>query len=259
MSVSLLEVQRAWRHALDSGEAGPVAPWIAGKDIDAAARLAIYRNNTRTNLRAALRSDFPVVERLVGAEFFAHAANAYIADNPSHSGNLGDYGGEFPEFLAAFPPAQPLVYLADVARIERAWVEVFLAAEASSVDFSGLSAIPPGKLGTIRFGFHPAVRLLASPYPALTIWRVNQPDHEEAGRVDLDTGGEFILLRRCDDAVELILLGQAEYVWLVALYSGSRLDAAVEVAFSIAPDFDLPDALQRHVAAGTFITYSEGA
>src|ERR1700680_4285487 len=41
-------------------------------------RLGIYRSNTYTNLRGALRDVYPVILRLVGDDFFDHAANAFI-------------------------------------------------------------------------------------------------------------------------------------------------------------------------------------
>lgn len=78
---------------------------------------AAYRNNVYGNLRHTLRSVYPVVERLVGNDFFGFAASAYIDGQASCSGDLNQYGGEFPAFLLAFPPAQGLPYLADVAAL----------------------------------------------------------------------------------------------------------------------------------------------
>jgi len=50
--------------------------------------LNIHRNNWRSNLRAALRAGYPVIERLVGAEFFGYCADGYIDTQPSRSSNL---------------------------------------------------------------------------------------------------------------------------------------------------------------------------
>ena len=54
---------------------------------------------------------------LTGA-FFGEAARQYIVGHPSLSGDLNDYGGEFAQFLAAYPHAADLPYLPDVARLE---------------------------------------------------------------------------------------------------------------------------------------------
>jgi hypothetical protein len=261
MQTSLLELQQAFRHALISGDDLGIAPWLTTGADNAAGRLQIYRNNSQTNLHNSLKADFPVVEKLVGGEFFAYAANAYIAATPSCSGDVGDYGKSFPGFLPDFPAAVSLPYLADVARLERAWIDAFLAVEAPMADLSDLEAVPVEALGGIRFGFHPAVRLLASRYPVLTIWRANQAEESESGDtpISLDSDGECVLLHRRDAEVELCLLEPAEYLWLTALHSGNNLGEAVEAAFSVQPDFDLSGHLQKHIAQGTFITFDTGA
>jgi hypothetical protein len=73
----------------------------------AESRLAIYRSNTYSNLRAALRDVYPVIVRLVGDDFFAHAASAFIRAHPSTSGDLNDYGDGFGESwsLSLLPPS----------------------------------------------------------------------------------------------------------------------------------------------------------
>ena len=44
----------------------------------AARRVQVYRNNVRTNLTGALKSIYPVVEKLVGDGFFNYTAAEYI-------------------------------------------------------------------------------------------------------------------------------------------------------------------------------------
>ena len=61
---------------------------------------------------------FPVVCRLVDHPFFAYAAHEFLRDHPPRSRCLAEYGGGFPDFLAAFEPCSSLPYLADVARFE---------------------------------------------------------------------------------------------------------------------------------------------
>ena len=257
MQPSLLELQRSFRGALESGEVHAIAPWVVANGLAVSARLAIYRNNTQTILRNALRADYPVVERLVGGEFFDHAADAYIAESPSLSGDVGDYGISFPHFLTTFSAVASLPYLADVARLERAWVNVFLAAEATPADFSDLATIPLERLGNVRFAIHPAIRWVVSQYPVMTIWSANQPDHIGDCTVRLDSGAELVLLRRIETEVELCALEPGEHAWLEALASGSTLADAVEAAFVAQQDFDLARSLHRHIIEGSFISYTE--
>jgi hypothetical protein len=76
---------------------------IRENGLNARRRLCIYRNNTFASLTEALQACYPVVERLVGAGFFAYAANRYIRSHPSTLEDLQEFGSEFPEFLENFP------------------------------------------------------------------------------------------------------------------------------------------------------------
>ncbi|MGB9151295.1 MAG: DNA-binding domain-containing protein, partial [Burkholderiales bacterium] len=80
-------VARLFRSPLSAEGLDIVEHRIAADD-----RLDIYRNNAFSNLRGALQAVYPVVNRLVGADFFNHAANEYIGMTPSVSGDLHDYG-----------------------------------------------------------------------------------------------------------------------------------------------------------------------
>src|SRR5262245_42691844 len=58
-------------------------------------RFAVYRNNRSAGLIAALAARFPVVQRLVGDEFFREMARQYIAHDPPRSPILMEYGETF--------------------------------------------------------------------------------------------------------------------------------------------------------------------
>src|SRR6266852_5119664 len=97
-------------------------------------RFAIYRNNVVAGLVKALKSRFPVVEKIVGEEFFAAMARVFVVERPPRSPVLAIYGDEFATFIAAFEPARELAYLADVARLEAARTRAYHAADATPVD-----------------------------------------------------------------------------------------------------------------------------
>ena len=103
---SLLELQRRFAAALLT----PAPPADPG--------LATYRGTVFANWRNALGATFVVVRELTGAPFFAAAVDAFARTHPSRGGDLNVYGDVFPDFLATYPPAQGLPYLADVARLE---------------------------------------------------------------------------------------------------------------------------------------------
>ena len=81
----------------------------------------------------ALSANYPATRRIVGEEFFAAMARAYVGRNPPRSPMMFDYGADFSNFVARFEPADWVPYLADVARLERAWLEAYHAADALTV------------------------------------------------------------------------------------------------------------------------------
>ena len=97
-------------------------------------RFAVYRNNVIVGLVAALRTQFPATERIVGEDFFAAMARVYVVTEPPRSPILVAYGDGFPGFIASFAPAAELPYLADVARLEVARTRAYHAADAAPLD-----------------------------------------------------------------------------------------------------------------------------
>ena len=79
-------------------------------------RFGIYRNNVASALTNSLRVRYPVVEQLVGRDFFNAMCREFIANNKPNSAMLVTYGADFPEFISSFGPAEPVPYLSDVAK-----------------------------------------------------------------------------------------------------------------------------------------------
>src|SRR5260370_9497053 len=79
-------------------------------------RFAVYRNNVVMGLGKALKSRFPVVEKIVGEEFFAGMARVFVMKRPPRSPLLPTYGDESAAFIPAFAPSRQRPYIADVAR-----------------------------------------------------------------------------------------------------------------------------------------------
>src|SRR5258707_1547207 len=115
---TLLELQTAMRASLVHRDNEAVSAMLAGHIT--ADRLDIYRNTFLFGLTKAIRLSFPVTERLVGEEFFGGAAQFFIAEHPPREAWLDRFGREVSDFLRAFPHAESIVYLGDVAQIESA-------------------------------------------------------------------------------------------------------------------------------------------
>jgi hypothetical protein len=253
---SLRELQRSFVAATLFGDvAALAAAGVIAKGLDAAARLGVYRNNILGNYRKALAASYPVVLRLVGAPFFNAAVDAFVRAHPSTRGDVNRYGGELARFLAAYPPARGLGYLPDVARLEWALDQAGIAADAQPLDLAALGSVPAGELDTLRFVLHPSAHLIASPYPILHIWRVNQPDYDGEVAVDLGEGGDALLVLRTAQGVSIEPLAPGEHALLAAFGAGATLATAAKRAAMAEPAFDLTASLGRHVAAQAIVAF----
>ena len=109
---------------------------------------AVYRNTVMKGCVDALQANYPTIERLVGEEWFRAAAACHARKALPSQTALIVYGEAFADFLATFEPARELPYLADVARVDRAWTEAHVAADAPTLAPAELAALPPAQMST---------------------------------------------------------------------------------------------------------------
>ena len=257
--MSLRDLQKRFDAALFEDVADAVAPWICGRGastalgetgIDAHARLAIYRNNLREGFRKALALEYPVIERLVGEDYFRQLALSFLTEHPSRAGDLHPIGEPFARFLRHRFKDTQYAYLPDVATLEWTYQQSYVAADAPSFDPAVLSDIPQEAYGRLRFTLHPACGLMQSPYPVVRIWAVNQADATGDEAIDLSSGPDFILLRRAAEGVEMRRIAAADFALLQAFSQGADLASALESAYALDPGFDLGEALRRFISLG---------
>ena len=202
-------------------QADPPAGLTAPAPEELPRRFAVYRNNVRHSLGRALAARFPVVEALVGAEFFTAMAGVFMAEAPPMSPVLQDWGAAFPGFLDRFPPVAHLPWLGCVARLEWVRGRAVHAADAAPLPPEALAVPDPEAL---RLWLHPSLALCRSAHPAVSIWQAHQPG---AARGPLPSGPEHALIgRQPDFAVVVVLVGVGTHAVLSALAAGEPLGRA---------------------------------
>ena len=137
---ALLDPERA-PPAIVSGPNGKAA----GK------RYNVYRNNVTVSLINALAATFPATQRITGVDFFRAMARFHVRATPPTSPLLFEYGHDFPDFIERYEYARAMPWLADVARIERAWLDAYHAADVKPLTPQALASIPPEQLGGYMF------------------------------------------------------------------------------------------------------------
>ena len=142
---------------LDPNRATPAA--VAGpKGKCARMRYNVYRNNVTVSLIEALAAVFPATMRITGRDFFRAMARSHIRATPPTSPLLFEYGRAFPDFIEGYEFARQMPWLADVARIERAWLDAYHAANAAPLSPPALASIPVEQLAETALTAHPATR-----------------------------------------------------------------------------------------------------
>lgn len=214
-------------------------------------RFGVYRNNVRVGLTGALAARFPATEAIVGPDFFAAMASAFVAAHPPRSPLLLAYGDDFAEFVEGFAPAAGLAYLPDVIRLEAARSFAYHAADAAPLTAADLAAVPPERLADLVFQPHPSLSILRSLYPVVTLWAMN------ASALPLapikDWVGEDALIVRPQMTVDVHPLPPGGAAFFCALSTGLTLGAAAESAFAQAPAFDLAASLAALITTGAFV------
>ncbi|PWC27193.1 HvfC/BufC N-terminal domain-containing protein [Teichococcus aestuarii] len=212
-------------------------------------RFAVHRNNVLSGLVAALAARYPAGQAVVGEAFFAAMAAAYARCHPPRSPAMLAYGGGFPRFVAGFPPAAALPYLPDLLRLEDARARAFHAADAPPLSLAAL-ATADGGLERRVLRPHPALRLLASAQPVVTIWAM------QVGEMPLGPLSawqpEAALVTRPHQAVLVHRLPPGGVALARALAAGRPLGEAAGQALAGHPGLDLPSVLSILIGQGAF-------
>lgn len=219
----------------------------------AAARFAVYKNNVLARLVESLQATYPVVERLVGLDFFRFAALTYIGEHPPRTASLLEFGEAFAGFLEDFGPAHTLPYLPDVARLEYLYLQAYHAAEAAILGERGFAVLDPLANPDARLILHPSVQLLRSTYPVSRIWEINRLPTEISETLSFPQETEYLLIIRPEATVEVRRIGNGAYALLKSLVSGGSVRDAIQFAYRLTPGSDPGSALASLQASRVFV------
>jgi hypothetical protein len=208
------------------------------------------------NAHNALANTYPVVAKIVGAEFFEGLAREYLKLYPSRSGDLNEYGGELAQFVAEFSHTRDLPYLPDIARLEWLVHRAHYAADTQPFDATKLAAIDADAWSGLRPMLAPACGLLASRWPLARLWEVHQDDYVGEFTVDLDAGPSRVLVRRPRYRVEVVTVSAGENLFLQSALRGDTVAAALAAAFECDAEFDFTKALAAWVATGVITGFA---
>jgi uncharacterized protein (UPF0276 family) len=240
----LADIQSGFVAALLAQHAPEV---FRGDDEQNRQRFSRYRGNMAAIQEKTLAAAFPVLEQLVGEEFFAALARAFGHACPSESGNLNLFGAHFSRFLAQFPHVADYPYFPDVARLEWAVQGAYYADDGLKLLPSSLLGLAPEVLDQSCFRLQPACTLMASEWAIAELWHAHQPGSELAFPPQLATPS-CVLVCRPAWKPQVVALSAARHAMLAALADGQTFGAALDAALQIDDGFDVIAALQQCLA-----------
>jgi hypothetical protein len=227
--MKLAEIQ-AWFHELVTARAsvaasvaarGPEASRlldgiVAGDArLPAVARLEIYADMYFARLRDVLRDEYPKTVMLLGAAAFHDLVVDYLVAAPPNHPSLRELGARLPAFLAEHRLAADRPWAAELARLERARLELYDGPDAGTLTFESLRARPPEGFAALRLRLVPSHALLAPRFELAALWRADDPT-----AVVPEPAAGTVLVWRCGLEVLHRSVDHEEAGWLGRLAAG---------------------------------------
>lgn len=240
----------------DALDGRPQALWPELVDGDQAAALAVYRNTAVKARIDALQANYPTIAELTGDEWFRAAAGAFADETPGRDPAMVAYGEGFPAWLERFAPARGLPFLAPVARLDRAWTEAHLAADA--VPLTAAQAARPGlALAGVVLALHPSLSLFRFDWSAPSLWLAHRyPDL--GGSLEWRPAAEGLIVWRPELEVRARRINPSEYAFLQACRLGRPPAVAAAAAQGAAPRVDTSSLFADLIHAGVFAPLAQG-
>jgi len=253
--MSPLETHMQTISGLVSGQNGP-------QDLDplmmegakAGPRARVYRNSSLLAASDALKSNYSATAAIMGDEFFGAMARAFVDANRTQSRTLVGYGAELPDFIAAAQGEHGLPWLADMARLDRAWLAAHLAADDAALapDAFAQMAQDEAVLMAARLALGPSVALVQGDWQVFELWAAIRRDNVPEIQQELAQVPQTVLIWRRAGEVNYRLLSLGEAAFLSAVKIHSPLEQAAEAGLTADPEFDIGQALAAAISRAIF-------
>jgi putative DNA-binding protein len=241
--------QDAFAAAL-TGEFASLASWTRGEDAEA--RFSVYRNTVAKGCADALIAQFPTVTRVVGEPWMGQAGVLFARERPPTRPSLHEYGEAFADWLARFPPAADMPWLAGLARIDWAWRSACFAADQAPLPAEAFVRLAPEGYDAVTAELHPATAVLWFEDGTPDLWRALQGAAAPA-QAELDLRPQGLLLARPRLEVEHRILGPGSFAFLDACAGGRSLAAAAQAALAAESGLQLSAIFAELIALGAFV------
>ena len=188
-------------------------------------RWHIYSHGYLARIIDAAGLEYAATRRILGDAAFASLLERYLAVFPPRSFDLSRVGDRLTSFLEFDRLSVELPFLPELARLERAISEAFVARDAEPVTWTQLASLGAGAAADLRFALAPGVALLRSDWPLHEIWTCRLEEDDDAVSIALEGRPSNVLVYRQDARVRVDAISDGE----AALVEAARIgDASLE-------------------------------
>jgi hypothetical protein len=190
------------------------------------ARWHVYARGFLARLVEAIENDYPALSKVLGEGPLRSLTARYVSRFPPRSHDLGRFGDRLAALLEADALTGDLPFLPDLARLEWAVAEAFVAPDVPELRWADLALLGPEAASEAPLALRPGAALVSSTWPIFEIWSCrDQPT--EAIDVPLSRAARTVLVSR--RGVEIVCRPAAgmEVSLFRATESGGRLADAV--------------------------------
>jgi len=204
-------------------------------------RWHVYAHGYLARITEAAGLEYAATRRILGDAAFASLLDRYLAVFPPRSFDLSRVGDRLASFLEFDRLSVDLPFLPELACLERAISEAFVARDAEPVTWTQLANLGAGAVAALRFALTPGVALLRSDWPLHEIWTCRFEEDDDAVSIALVGRPSNVLVYRQDARVRVDAISGAE----AALVEAARIGDASLEDLEVLSDAGKPENLVR--------------
>ncbi len=223
---------------------------IMDMKISPGQRAIVYRNSGALACTQALRSNFPRLAALMGAEGFDGMARAYFARYPVTRRTLVGVGEALADFIVDTEHEHGLPWLAEIARLDRGWLEAHLSRDANPLDPTTLARLAESEVMQASLTLHPSLRIIELRFDVTALWIDLADGNIPSEEVIVPEQSSAMIFFRPAHDVRTEKPLPAKRVFLNALLNGSPLSDACERTLVCEPGADLAQLVASTLQSG---------
>jgi len=234
--------------------------------LSAVERVDVYANMYFFRILEVLGDEHAKIVTLMGGDAFHNLVTDYLlACRPAHP-SLREVGARLPAYLATHPLAEGRPWLSELARLERARIELFDGPDAEALTLDAVRSLPPEALPELALRAIPCHAVLHTEYAIAPLWRAlegRSPGSPGVGHAQVDRLAETILIWRQELTVFHRVADPDERLYLPLLQRGATFADLCDQVLARASDAEAAagrafELLARWLADGVLAAATPG-